>query len=75
MWATRPSLMLQERDDVRAFLLDEALGIRLLIEDAKSRQDRDKRQRLPDGLIYAPASVYPPDPSGPLASPHPELLN
>ena len=61
---------------MRAFLLDEALGVRLLVEDAKAATAKPKTDdRLDDGLRYAPASIYPPDPDGPLAVPHPELVN
>jgi hypothetical protein len=64
---------LAEPDEVRAFLLDEALAVRLQLLELQATPA--KRDRLPEGLVYAPESVYPPRPTGPVASPHPELLN
>jgi hypothetical protein len=71
-WATRPSSLLAEPDEVRAFLLDEALGVRLQLLEL---QAAPAARKLPDGLRYAPESIYPPRPTAPVASPHPELLN
>lgn len=55
-WQTRPSALLSEDDEVIAFLLDEALALRLRVEELNSVKPRPK---LPGGMQYEDADEVP----------------
>ena len=58
-WQTRPSQLLAEDDDVLAFLLDEALALRL-------ESPRPAPSQLPPGMTYEdPRDIPRPGPVAP----------
>jgi hypothetical protein len=62
------------RDDVTAYLIDEALDARLTVDEANARTGT-KPSRLDPALRYATEEDHAdPYPSRPVASPHPELV-
>ena len=67
----RPSDLLRIQDEVRAFLLDEALTARLMVERLRAMS---KSKSLPDGFRFETEADFAPPESGPVATPHPELL-
>jgi hypothetical protein len=74
-WGTRPSRMLGLVDDVTAFALDEALDMRLSVDELRAVSER-KRGKPPDGTTWATEADYCDDlPSEPVAVPFPELVD
>jgi len=57
-WGLRPSSLLQERDEVCAFLLDEALAVRLHVEELNAMPKASNK--LPGGLRYEVPADLPP---------------
>jgi hypothetical protein len=61
--------LLREPDEVAAFMIDEALAMRLDIADLSAQHNA----KLPRGMRYATEDEYEPLQDGPVADPHPEL--
>jgi hypothetical protein len=62
-------------DDVTAFAVDEALDMRLSVDELRLLSER-KRGKAPDGATWATEADYGDDlPAEPVAVPFPELVD
>ena len=66
-WSVRPSSLLPGSDEVHAYLIDEALAVRLQVEMVNALDDKRPTVVPPAGTTFATDADYPPDPSGPVA--------